>query len=468
MAREEKALAPAEVATARAALAAARGRKRLDVIFSARDPGALVRALPADELYFTIRDIGLADAAPLVPLASLDQFRTFLDLDAWRGDQLDPQRVLTWLRAARSGARGDARSAARWERKLAGIDRELLFAMLRADLVIHDLTEDADPEFATDRFAQMPDGKFAVEFLPEGAEYAALRGILDDLYSADPFQAGRLLSSLRWDLPSELEETALRWRAGRLADLGFPGMEEALSWFARPPARALRAPSASPVGRPGFFLASLRQRLAARPAARRAPSRRAARRVEAQLVAAANAVLVADQIDPADPEAVRAAFQAARALLELGLEARLRASGGRALDGPAAAEELAATPVKRLFQEGFGRVLALRWRAERLLSAGAAPARGSAAPRRAAGRGPFGPLSTGGRATSPASTRRARSGARSPPAPTQPGRFLSAGRARPDRGRARPLRGAGGAGARAPPRRASAAPSRPLDSPPAT
>lgn len=372
MAREEKALAPAEVASARAALAAARGRKRLDVIYSARDPAALVRALPADELYFTIREIGLADAAPLVPLSSLAQFRTFLDLDAWRGDRLDPQRVLTWLRAARSGARNDPRSAARWERKLAGIDRELLFAVLRNDLVIHDLGEDPDPEFGTDRFARMPDGKFAVEFLPEGAEYAALRGILDDLYSADAFQAGRLLSSLRWDLPSELEETALRWRAARLADLGFPGQEEALSWFARPPA-APAAPAGAPSRPPGFFLATfasgslLDQGLAAlreeeRPA------------VEAQLVAAASAVLVADQIDPADAEAVRAAFEAARTLLELGLEARLR-SAGAALDGPAAAEELAAVPVKRLFQEGFGRVLALRWRAERILSAGGAGSR---------------------------------------------------------------------------------------------
>jgi hypothetical protein len=372
MAREEKALAPAEVASARAALAAARGKKRLDVILSARDPAALVRALPADELYFTIRDIGLADAAPLVPLASLAQFRTFLDLDAWRGDRLDPQRVLTWLRAARSGARQDPRSAARWERKLAGIDRELLHAMLRTDLVIHDLGEDPDPEFDSDRFARMPDGKFAVEFLPEGAEYAALRGILDDLYSADPFQAGRLLSSLRWDLPSELEETALRWRTARLADLGFPGQEEALSWFARPPA-APAAPAGTPGRPPGFFLASfasgslLDQGLAALPP-------EALPEVEAQLLAAASAVLVADQIDPADAAAVREAFGAARALLELGLEARLRAAGA-ALDGPAAAGELEAVPVKRLFQEGFGRVLALRWRAERIFAAGGAGSR---------------------------------------------------------------------------------------------
>jgi hypothetical protein len=94
MAKEEKSLAPAEVASARAALAAATGRRRLDVILGARDPAALVRALPADELYFTIRDIGLGDAAVLAQLASAEQFKTFLDLEAWSGSQLDPRKAL--------------------------------------------------------------------------------------------------------------------------------------------------------------------------------------------------------------------------------------------------------------------------------------------------------------------------------------------------------------------------------------
>jgi hypothetical protein len=74
-------------------------------------------------------------------------------------------------------------------------------------------------------------------------------------------------------------------------------------------------------------------------------------------------------VEVGDPQAVREAFQAARALLELGLEKRLR-DGGRPLDAAGAAVELAETPVKRIFQEGFGRVLELSWRAERILAGG--------------------------------------------------------------------------------------------------
>jgi hypothetical protein len=357
----ETQLAPAELRDARAALARARGKRRLDLLLESRNPQALIRALPADELYFTIREVGLADAVPLVQLASASQFRTFVDLDAWGRDGLDTRKVMPWLRAARAGSHLEPRAAARWARKLAALDRELLHLVLRTSLRVHDLEADPDPEIASDRFLRTPEGKFVVEFLVDGTEYLAVRGVLDDLYADDPFLATRLLSAIRWDLPSELEETALRWRTGRLADLGFPSLEEALSWFARPPRTPAAAPGA-PARPPGFFLATLaRGTLLDRAVAALAPDDREA--VESQLVAAANAALVADAVDPGDLDAVREAFEGARALVELGLE---RLSGG---DEARAAEVVRETPVKRIFQEGFLRTLELRWRAEKLLAA---------------------------------------------------------------------------------------------------
>lgn len=367
MAREDKTLAPAELADARTALAHARGKKRLDLILGAKDPRALVQALPADEIYFTIRDIGLGDAAALVQLASAEQFKTFLDLDAWRGAHLEPRRTLPWLRAARSGAHLDPKAAARWARKRRGLDPELFHLVLRDTVRVHDLEADEDPELASDHFLRTPEGRFVLEFLVEGVEYLAVRGIVDDLLADDPFLAVRLFSAIRWDLPSELEEGALRWRTGRLADLGYPSLEEALSWFARPPARPDAHAPGTPARPAGFFLAALASgTLLDRAVAALPPGEREA--VEHQIVTAANAVLVADQVDAGDLEAVRAAFGAARAILELGLE-QLAADGGDAV------EVLGTTPVKRIFQEGFGRVLALKWRAERLLSAGGAGTR---------------------------------------------------------------------------------------------
>jgi hypothetical protein len=363
----EGAIAPAALAKARSALAGARGRRRLDVILDARDPEALVRALPADELYFTIRDIGLADAVPLVQLASPDQFRVFVDLDAWSHDRLDTRKATTWLHAARAGALSDPASEERWAEKLAALDREVLLLVLRASLRVHDLEADPDPEFQSDRFMRTPEGKFVVEFTVDGAEYAAVKGILDDLLAEDPFLATRLLSAIRFEADSELHETALRWRTGRLADLGIPPLEEALSWFARPPKGPARRAGA-PERPPGFFLAQFeRGSLLDRAAASLDAADREA--FEAQVLAAANAVLVADGVDPGDLDAVRGAIETARATLELGLE---KVAGA---DEAAAADALAATPVKRIFQEGFGRVLQLGWRAGRLFEEGGAGTR---------------------------------------------------------------------------------------------
>jgi hypothetical protein len=105
MAKEgkEKALAPEVLRQARAALAKARGRRRLDVVLDAKSPQALVRALPADEVYLTIREVGLGDAVPLVQLASPEQFKVFLDLAAWSSGVFDPRKALPWLRAAGGG-----------------------------------------------------------------------------------------------------------------------------------------------------------------------------------------------------------------------------------------------------------------------------------------------------------------------------------------------------------------------------
>ncbi len=350
------------LARARAELASARGKRRLDLVLDAPDPGALVRALPADELYFTIRDVGLADAVELVQLASPAQFRTFLDLDAWPGGRLDPSRALPWLRAARAGADRDDGQERAWRRKLAALDVELLELLLHGALVVHDLDEEPDPEFTSDRVLRMPDGKLVVEFRAEGASYLAVRGLVDDLLAEDPFRASRLLTALRYELPSELEESALRWRTGRLHDLGYPPLEEALSWFARPAARPAGRLPGAPARPPGFFLELRPQgsRLA-RAADRLSAGEREA--LELELVTAANATLVDDGVDPGDLDGVRRAVEAARALVELGLEA---AAGD---DDARAAGTLATTPVKALFQQGFARLLELKWRAEKVRAA---------------------------------------------------------------------------------------------------
>lgn len=339
----------------RAALAVAEGRRKLDVILDSRDPEALVRSLPAEDVYFAIQELGLEDAGPLVRLADAEQFRTFVDLDVWEDYELQPRRLLLWLRLAR----GEDVEA--YREKVRALDIEVLELLVRGVVRVVDLEEDegAENEDFEGTVERTPEGRFLLVYSQDGPEYAAARRLVEELYEEDPFQAGRFLYAIRWEFESELVETALRWRQGRLADLGFPSPEEAASLYARiDPKAALPPPPGVPDQPPGFFLA--------RPDPRSFLDRSVdgmtgERRedVALELVTVLNAALVADRIHPSELEKVEATALAVRGTLSLGLESLAGSDPARG------AAILSNTALKRVFQVGFTKTLELRWRAER-------------------------------------------------------------------------------------------------------
>lgn len=339
----------------RLALAQLEGKKRLEAILDSANPKALVQSLPAEDLFFTIQEIGHDDAGELVALASPQQFRTFVDLDAWQGYDFVPPRLMEWLRLARSG---DDES---FLEKLRGLDIELQEILLRTIVRIVDLEEDGEPnEEFIGPVERTPEGRFLVIYPPEGPDQALARRLIDALYTEDPFMAGRFLYAVRWEIESELVETALRWRSARLADIGFPTPEEAASLYARVDLGAeLPAPAGVPDEAPGYFLAPRDGKsLFARAMARLEMARQ--RSAELELLAVLNAALVADAIPPADMPAVHGAIEAVQRTLTLGLE---HLAGD---DDARAASILEGTALKRIFQIGFTRVLELRWRADRM------------------------------------------------------------------------------------------------------
>ena len=95
---EELRLARSEI---KHALAQAKNaRQRLDLLISHPRCEAIIPTLPAEDLYLTLKDVGIADATELVRMASPEQFRAFVDLDAWTRDTPKPLAALVWLRAA--------------------------------------------------------------------------------------------------------------------------------------------------------------------------------------------------------------------------------------------------------------------------------------------------------------------------------------------------------------------------------
>ncbi len=307
----------------------------------------LVATLPAEDVYATIIDLGLADSTELVQLSTPEQFVAYVDLASWQKDRMDPLEVLHWLRAAR----GDDDQA--FMRKLSSLDIEVLELVYKKLARIHDLQDnpDVDVEGVT---METPDGKFLVEFTIEGVDEAALRRLTFDLMAHNPFELSRFLEAVRWELPTEIEEAAFQFRQARLQDLGFPPLEEASRVFAwlDPDKVSVKGASAA--------LAAATSRVDFVGAAFRGLDEVERQNLEGEVRYLVNCVLVAEAAEPGDPAAVRQFSEYARDVLDLSLE---HLTGGQ----PELASELVRErPLRELFQLGFSMTLRLKRQVEKL------------------------------------------------------------------------------------------------------
>jgi Family of unknown function (DUF6178) len=323
-------------------------KARLEALIDAPGASALVRSLPAEQLYLDILSVGLADTTDIVQLASPTQFQAFVDLGAWKGDRLDHHALLGWIRAARGG------NAESFQAQVSGLDMELIESLLRAHTVIHDLEE--EPDLHVEGLTlDSADGRYRVEFSAEKAvDQMALRTLLMEFIAVDALGLSRLLESARWTLPSELEEVAYGFRNARLTDLGFPDPETARSLYARVPLPSPTRDASSKV------LAQTKGRTDLLASALDALTADEREQLEDELRMVVNAVLVDERADPGEPAAIRRASERARDTLELGLEYLASGSPSRAV------EVVRAETSRHIFQVGFTLALGLKHRADRL------------------------------------------------------------------------------------------------------
>jgi hypothetical protein len=76
--------------------------------------------------------------------------------------------------------------------------------------------------------SQTLEGQFHYWALADGDDLADVRDLLSSLFESAYWSYFRLMHAIRWELESDSEEWALRWRTGRLEDLGFPTWDEAM------------------------------------------------------------------------------------------------------------------------------------------------------------------------------------------------------------------------------------------------
>lgn len=320
----------------RARLGRGRRLRRSDELLESADAAGRIRGLPPDEFYWLLREVGLPEAGGLLRHATAEQIQVAIDFDAWDRDRILPGRLAEWT-AAIAGAPPD--KIGEWAR---GLDIEVLAWLLVTAARVYDLGTEEPPDEPQGTFWPTPDRFFVIDvFGRVDLGVPPLLHILDALYRSDKDLARRILVGTRGELASDLEETAYRWRCGRMADLGFADYYEALEVFreldpgsvrigesALPRLRPLDegpGPAGADAGdalrSPGALIQRLRD---GRGPFSRAVSGLATSEDLADLhfalVALTNRVLGAERVAPGDDAAVRAAIQGLEGTLDLAVE----------------------------------------------------------------------------------------------------------------------------------------------------
>jgi hypothetical protein len=361
-----------------------RGRKlrRADALLAGPDPERAVRALPGDELYYVIHEVGLRDAGDILALARPEQVQAVLDFALWERDQIVPERAGEWLEAI---AEAPYETIGAW---VAGLDVELFALLLRQTSRIYDLSQEEAPDEPAGTLYPTPDNLFVLDVVgvagddaaqdddertqeagPMTTSARAIVRIVDALYRADQNLARRLLVGARAELDSELEELSYRWRQGRMEDLGFQDYYEALQVYRELDPASVRIGETEPgktrvrpldglgdaADEPARAPAALVERLTrgASSFARAAQGLRSADEVAElhfALVALTNRVLAADRVTPGDDAAVSATLERLLATLDLALEFLARGDAAREV------EALRTIPLVRLHRLGVSLV----------------------------------------------------------------------------------------------------------------
>lgn len=199
----------------------AKTRQRL--IVSSRNSLTLTRSLSSEKLFYTLKEIGLADAVDLLALASPEQLRDMIDLDCWRKDTVDDRRIASWLMLLDEAGSG---KLAEWALH---VDVELLVLLVKRHFeVVRKIEIEEDPDFNQSRYFTFDD-QYLLRFI--GEEEPILSLVLERMRVLDYDAYKQILEWSLLELDSSLEEDALRWRNARLADRGYPPYDEAQNVF---------------------------------------------------------------------------------------------------------------------------------------------------------------------------------------------------------------------------------------------
>jgi len=340
-----------------------RGKERLQILFLSEHPEELVPSLPEQEIFLTIKEVGEKDCLELISLTTPEQCQYLLDIELWKRDQLDPEKVLHWMEILlESGEKKVIQFIQSADPEFVAL---ILKKFLRVTTLEGELTERMDkiPPFTLDQY-------YFIDFKGlKGRE--VFEPFIKTFYQVNSEGYRRLMEALICELESELEETGYRFRNSRLNDYGFPDVEEALDiyQFIRPESLlkregAFKPKGAEPLQRESsiyyltfhnegpFFSAILSQ----------IDDPQEQDRLKQEITSLCNKAIIAEAIDLSNLSGTERVIHKVYHYLNLGLQYLSGEEEEKGID------ILRSLPIQKIFQCGLSLTLLLRRRASLILS----------------------------------------------------------------------------------------------------
>lgn len=342
---------PSILAGFHAKLSEPRGARKIDLLLSQDDAPAAIAALAPGEVFELVHEAGFEESTELIALATPEQLQGCLDFESWDKDEYLPVAFHPWLAVLLEA--GFEKVGEVW----AGLDAEARMLWMQRHVQVFDVTlEEAPDEDDDGPMMTTPDGFFVLKLLGEEDSQRLTMRLVEDLYRADAHLARHTIQGARSEPAAELEESSYRWRAGRLADLGYVDFHDALELFRPLEVDQLRleedggganvldtSGSTAPI--------AVAKEVLARPFLARALAEiedaAELARIEGAILYLVNRVLAAARAKPGQKEVVERAAQYASATLSLGLEAASRGDARRA------AAALGQLSLPRIFRAGY-------------------------------------------------------------------------------------------------------------------
>ncbi len=336
--------------------------RRGERLLASADLAGEVASLEPLEAYYVVREIGLGQALPVLLELSEEQLEACVDLDCWSRHDFAVDSLDEWLTAfALAGPEALARS-------FFSLDYVVQLLFLAQTVTVYDPDSDNIPpqdneEDNEPARAMTPDGFYLLELKTELPLKVHPFTVLDALYQYDLTATHQLLSEVRVELPTQIEEEALRFRNGRMEDIGFVTPDEAATLFSQPATRQPLPRPQRPLDNafskvPSVYAKPLTESTLLQQAMALITDQDFLSRLEQEIVWAINSAIIAYGEKTKDTKQIADIAERVRDTISLGLESLLAQQDADCLLDEAetaakASDLLVAWSVTDLFRHGF-------------------------------------------------------------------------------------------------------------------